>query len=254
MPVPMQGPYDQFLLFGDSITQQSCSQEDGFAFCPALQNAFIRRLDVINRGFSGYNTANAILALPGFMPQPEQARLRFMTVFFGANDACLPGSATGQHVPLHDYRKNLRDILEHPSVVAQKPRLILLTPPPVNEYQLEEADLVKGNKDPLRSAEHTKEYADACRQVGAEVEVVVLDIWSIFMAKAGWREGEPLIGSKKLARNEVLEKLLVDGLHFRPDAYRLLHDSMMDLIQKEWPDQAPDNLRFIYRPWPEAPK
>lgn len=33
----MQGPYDQFLLFGDSITQQSCSQANGFAFCPALQ-------------------------------------------------------------------------------------------------------------------------------------------------------------------------------------------------------------------------
>ena len=133
------------------------------------------------------------------------------TVFFGANDACLPGSATGQHVPLDQYKKNLKDILHHSSVVAQNPRLILLTPPPVNEYQLEEADLVKGNKDPLRSAEHTKEYADACRQVGAEAGVVVLDVWSIFMAKAGWKEGEPLIGSKKLARNEVLEKLLVDG-------------------------------------------
>ncbi|CAF9924581.1 MAG: hypothetical protein ALECFALPRED_002790 [Alectoria fallacina] len=250
----MQGPYDQFLLFGDSITQQSCSQADGFAFSPALQDAFIRRLDVINRGFSGYNTANAVLALPGFMPKPEQARLRFMTVFFGANDACLPGSATGQHVPLNEYKKNLRDILDHPSVVAQKPRLILLTPPPVNEYQLEVAELLRGYKDRLRTAEHTKEYADACRQVGAEAGVAVLDVWSIFMAKAGWREGEPLIGSKKLARNEVLEKLLVDGLHFRPDAYRLLYDSMMDLIQNEWPDQAPDSLRFIFQHWQEAPK
>ena len=44
------------------------------------------------------------------------------------------------------------------------------------------------------------------------------------------------------------------GLHFRPDAYRLLYDSMMDLIQTEWPDQAPDNLRFIFPSWPEAPK
>ena len=44
------------------------------------------------------------------------------------------------------------------------------------------------------------------------------------------------------------------GLHFRPDAYRLLYESMMDLIQKEWPDQAPENLRFIFQPWPEAPK
>ena len=36
--VPMQGPYDQFLLFGDSITQQSFDQAEGFAFGPALQN------------------------------------------------------------------------------------------------------------------------------------------------------------------------------------------------------------------------
>ena len=38
----MQGPYDQFLLFGDSITQQSCSQVNGFAFCPALQDGMTR--------------------------------------------------------------------------------------------------------------------------------------------------------------------------------------------------------------------
>ena len=132
-------------------------------------------------------------------------------VFFGANDACLPGSATGQHVPLDEYKRNLKDILEHSSVVAQKPRLILLTPPPVNEYQMGEAELFRGYKDPLRSAEHTKAYADACRQVGTEVGVAVLDVWSIFMAKVGWKEGGPLIGSKKVARNEVLEKLLSDG-------------------------------------------
>ena len=30
-------PYDQFLLFGDSITQMGCNQELGFAFHAALQ-------------------------------------------------------------------------------------------------------------------------------------------------------------------------------------------------------------------------
>lgn len=30
-------PYDQFLLFGDSITQMACNQELGFAFHAALQ-------------------------------------------------------------------------------------------------------------------------------------------------------------------------------------------------------------------------
>ena len=33
-----KAPYDQFILFGDSLTQQSCSQERGFAFMPALQD------------------------------------------------------------------------------------------------------------------------------------------------------------------------------------------------------------------------
>ncbi|KAF6234639.1 hypothetical protein HO173_007265 [Letharia columbiana] len=42
MLVPMQGPYDQFLLFGDSLIQQSCSQAAGFAFCPALQDGMTR--------------------------------------------------------------------------------------------------------------------------------------------------------------------------------------------------------------------
>ena len=33
------GPYGQIILFGDSITEQSASQEYGFAFMPALQNS-----------------------------------------------------------------------------------------------------------------------------------------------------------------------------------------------------------------------
>ena len=32
------GPYPQFILFGDSITQWSSEQELGFNFMPALQN------------------------------------------------------------------------------------------------------------------------------------------------------------------------------------------------------------------------
>jgi len=48
-------PYDQFLLFGDSITEQSGTQERGFAFAPALQDgthpAFHTRNDPMNGHF-----------------------------------------------------------------------------------------------------------------------------------------------------------------------------------------------------------
>lgn len=40
---------------GDSITQGSFDQSRGFAFGAELQQAYVRRLDVMNRGFSyGY--------------------------------------------------------------------------------------------------------------------------------------------------------------------------------------------------------
>ena len=34
----MQAPYEQFILFGDSITQDAHNQSNGFAFGAALQN------------------------------------------------------------------------------------------------------------------------------------------------------------------------------------------------------------------------
>lgn len=41
MRVSRTGPLDQILLFGDSITEQSASQERGFGFMPALQDGIV---------------------------------------------------------------------------------------------------------------------------------------------------------------------------------------------------------------------
>ncbi|KAL9001540.1 MAG: hypothetical protein Q9169_000115 [Polycauliona sp. 2 TL-2023] len=150
------------------------------------------------------------------MPSLEQAHLRFMMVFFGANDACLPGSDSGQHVPLSIYKQNLREILQHPSVTILKPRLILVTPPPVDEYSLEASDLAKGIPGVRRKAENTKQYAEACKEVGHELGLIVLDLWSIFMDAAGYEPGKPLPGSKTTVRSPVLGQLLSDGKPYLP--------------------------------------
>jgi isoamyl acetate esterase len=97
-------------------------------------------------------------------------------------------------------------------VIAQKPKILLLTPPPVNEYQLTIRDALKGCTMPQRTAANTKKYADACRQVGEELGLPVVDLWRAFMSKAGWEEGEPLIGSGDRERNRILESLLQDGI------------------------------------------
>lgn len=48
-PLPFSIPLtmDQFVLFGDSITQHSFSQQNGFAFGAELSDQYARRLDVI---------------------------------------------------------------------------------------------------------------------------------------------------------------------------------------------------------------
>ncbi|KAL8674792.1 MAG: hypothetical protein Q9168_000773 [Polycauliona sp. 1 TL-2023] len=173
-------------------------------------------------------------------------------VFFGANDACLPGSDSGQHVPLDIYKQNLTAILQHPSVTIQKPRLILVTPPPIDEYTLEASDMAKGITGVRREASNTKQYADACKEIGHELGLVVLDLWSIFMNAAGYEPGKPLPGSKKTAKSPVLGQLLSDGLHFSPQAYKVLFENTMDIVKREWPDQDPNELPFVHPSWQVA--
>ncbi len=131
-------------------------------------------------------------------------------IFFGANDSCLP-ETTGQHIPLEVYRENLKYIATHSTVRSHGARLILVTPPPIDERLLEAHCLEQGIYIPTRTSEHTKIYANAAREIGSNLGLEVLDLWSVFMEHVGWKEGEPLPGSKKVAENELLQSLLCDG-------------------------------------------
>ncbi|KAL4878981.1 SGNH hydrolase-type esterase domain-containing protein [Aspergillus karnatakaensis] len=247
-------PYDQFILFGDSITQMSSNQEQGFGFQPALQDAYSRVLDVINRGFGGYTTAHAVKVFPKFFPSPERATVRFLTIWFGANDASLLESNNGQHVPLETYKKNLAWIIQHPATVAQQPRILLITPTPVNEYQIEDFDNSKGNNYPTRTNAGAKAYAEAAREVGDALNVPVVDLWGAFMGAVGWREGEELVGSRKVPNDERFAGLFTDGLHLTAAGYRIVFDEIVKAIQTNWPDQAPGARPQVFPAWMEAPK
>ncbi|KAG5304213.1 GDSL Lipase/Acylhydrolase [Histoplasma capsulatum G186AR] len=262
--------YEQFIIFGDSITQGSCDQGRGFAFSPALQSDYIRRFDIINRGFSGYTSQQALAIFPSFFPPVQKAKVRLMIVFFGANDAVLPGFE--QHVPLPTYEANLRKILTHPLIKEHKEtNLLLLTPPPVDEYQFSAADTdtdmgtdtgtatPSGTPEPasvavMRKASQTKKYADACRQVGKALNVPVADIWTAFMTAAGWVEGQPLPGSRDVPANKKLQALLSDGLHFNPAGYQVMYDEVTRAIRTHYPHLTPGNVPIHFPPWQTAPK
>jgi len=139
------------------------------------------------------------------------------TVFFGANDATLPDRS--QHVPLNQYAENLRRIINHPLLVAHSPKILLITPPPICEYRTQENDLARGivPVGAQRLAANTKRYADAALEVGKALGIPTVNLWEAFMQYAGgWKEGNPLPGSKELPENEKLGELLMDGKAFHP--------------------------------------
>ena len=114
-------------------------------------------------------------------------------------------------MPLDQYKENLKTIIQHPATRAQNPRLILISPPPINEYQLEGFDAIKNTPFPSRTASFTKSYAAAACEVGASLNIPVVDLWSAFMKTTGWKEGEPLVGAHDVPSNEILASLLIDG-------------------------------------------
>ncbi|PSS22646.1 hypothetical protein PHLCEN_2v3012 [Hermanssonia centrifuga] len=193
---------DAIVLLGDSLTQGANAP---YGFSQQLAYTYNRQLDVINRGFGGYNTAWAIPVFEQCLTKRDQRqnapKVRLLTIWFGANDACLPGFR--QHVPLDLFSENLTKLIHMVSSAkseyySPETRVILLTPPPVNTNQ-------RGND---RDFETTSKYADAVREVGKKENVPIVDVWTLLWEGCGKVEGN-------------LTKYLTDGLHVNAEAYEV---------------------------------
>ncbi|EME85124.1 uncharacterized protein MYCFIDRAFT_153196 [Pseudocercospora fijiensis CIRAD86] len=253
------GAIGQFLLFGDSITQQSFNQDRGFGFGAQLSDAYVRQLDVVNRGFSGYNTRQALEVLPHALPSRQCAQVRFMTFFFGANDSRLPDTPGGpqQHVPLDEFASNTKALVNHPDVRGHEGiRRILITPPPVDERKCLESDKSNDPNYPdviRRRASVTKQYAEAVKKVGEETQVHVIDFWSALISRAGGSLVDPEpTGSINMPKNDVLQSFLHDGLHLSPAGYKVLYEELLQLINRTWPEESPDQLAFVFPRWDDT--
>ncbi|KAK0450699.1 GDSL Lipase/Acylhydrolase [Armillaria borealis] len=234
---------DCIMLFGDSITQGAW--EDG-GFSQRLSYVYARKLDILNRGLSGYNTEWAIPVFEQcFAKQHEQEhvpKVRILTIWFGANDACIKPSP--QHVPLGQFTSNIKYLIDlvHSSKsphYSPDTRIILITPPPVNTYQ-RSADL-QARSPPLaldRLFETTRQYAQAVIDVGREASVPVVDVWAALWNAAGQDE-------------RALSKFLSDGLHLNRDGYSIMYELLIDMIAKQMPELHYNNLQPVFAPWAE---
>ncbi|KZV99078.1 SGNH hydrolase [Exidia glandulosa HHB12029] len=237
---------DSIVIFGDSITQGGW-EPGGFA--QKLAYVYARRLDVVNRGLSGYNTE---WGLPVFeqivaktSEQPHVPTMRLLTIWFGANDACLQQSP--QYVSLDRFKANLTRMVTmlrdeksewyHP---PERTKILFISPPPI-DADARAADLASRNPPlaPDRTWDNTKAYADAVKEVGKELSVPVADAWTAIWDAAGHKA-------------ENLKQFLPDGLHLNAASYSLVYDLILEAIAQNWPELHYSKLPFVFAPWNEV--
>ena len=72
---------------------------------------------------------------------------------------------------------------------------------------------------PERTNDFTREYANAVVELGQEVQLPVLDLWTLMQQQPSWQE-----------------ELLCDGLHFTQAGNRFVYKHLGRLINKAFPD------------------
>ncbi|KAF9650917.1 GDSL Lipase/Acylhydrolase [Thelephora ganbajun] len=230
---------DTVMLFGDSITQGSW---DLNGIGARLSFVYARKLDVLNRGLSGYNTEWAIPVFEQLLQvfakkeeQPYVPAVRLLTIWFGANDSVLPSER--QHVPLAQFIANLKHLItmvKSPSseYYSPKTRILLISPPPVNTYQ-RSAELV--SRDPPRNCDRefgfTKLYAEAVVKTAQEEGAAVVDVWTVLWEAAGKDE-------------RALSAYLLDGLHLNAKGYELAYNAINESIEQSYPEIHHQNLQY----------
>jgi lysophospholipase L1-like esterase len=161
----------------------------------------------------------------------------------------LKDGPTGQHVPLQQYRTNLKTILSHSLIEARQPTIFLVTPPPINEAHLWEFDSKKGYSAVTRHQKVTAHYAEVVRELAKENEhkkVVLIDLWEALMKESRQRLPPTNDGKSETNDDEGLRKLLVDGLHLTGAGYKIFLDMLLPLVGPEWTTEDPDNPLWVF--------
>ena len=210
-------PRPKFILFGDSITEQGVAPHGWHTL---LANAYARRVDVINRGLSGYNTRWALETVPALIEEFKNSTVKLLTLAFGANDAALPESrGKRQYVSVEEYGKNLIQMVQMFQHAFKDAMIVLITPPPVN-------DKVRDS----RTLQHARIYAERCTKVGLDMDVAVVDTWTGLQKYPEWET-----------------KALADGLHLTKEGNELFYCLVQQTLNSQQlqipqvPRQFPDH-------------
>jgi lysophospholipase L1-like esterase len=166
-----------------------------------------------------------------------------------------------QRVPIDKYRANLTRIISHPNIAAHKPKIFLVTPPPLDQMRVTVLDTANGHPAAARQTKNSAAYSEVVRQVAAEnAGVTLIDLHKAIMDRAiektpGFdpKKG-PALGDPEGGVRGYLEHLLPDGLHLSAESYRIFYDLVRPHVVAEWAGtRDEDRVGFVLPDWRDAP-
>lgn len=238
--------YNTFLMFGDSITEfafnqfPDASNEIQFSLGAALQNSYTRKLQVLQRGFSGYTSRDAIPLIRSILKQEhdrvtESKKIKIAYVFFGTNDARLKGKGSNnQHIPINTYVSNIKTIVTE---FKQRSIPVIVITPGFHDQNLwnltHPEDLITGD---YRENNTNKKYQDALKN-----SIIDTPVLCLYDEMEKW-----IVNNSKVNAKGGYSELLSDGIHFTGTGYKLLYDVLMKFISENYPESSPENLEYRF--------
>lgn len=192
------------LLLGDSQTQLGWADA---GWVSQLSAQYVRRLDLINRGLSGYNTRMLLTVLPDILKHEDLKRVEAVTLMMGSNDASFPDTNPEQAVSLEEFGENLLKII---SMLLnngiKKDFIILISPPPIlpDKWTKFRNSCPGTEYKNCKDNDLTKKYAAEVGKVASRLSITFIDLFSAMMQSCN------------------LDQALYDGLHLGRDGAAVL--------------------------------
>ncbi|XP_004492446.1 GDSL esterase/lipase WDL1-like [Cicer arietinum] len=203
----------QFVLFGSSIVQYSFHQGWG----ANLSHVYARKADIVLRGYAGWNSKRALQVVDKVFPKNAPKQPDLVIVYFGGNDSTLKhDSGYGPHVPLDEYKENMRKIAQHLKSLSEDIRIIFLSTPPIDEAKIQK---FSGDEKPTKTNEECEKYSEACIAMCLEENIKVIDLWNLIQKNTNWKNAY----------------IWDDGIHLTTKGNEVVSNAILDVLKDaEW--------------------
>jgi lysophospholipase L1-like esterase len=208
----------KIFLVGDSLIELSNDPLNTFPLGSALAHLFRRRADVLNRGLSGYSSKwmdSQFHRIKIELAELGSDQVFMVVILMGTNDSVLPGNP--HHVPIEDFKNNLRDLVRDISTLAPSAVIIVVSPPPCSQKLLNDKNSKLSKSGRERSNEAVESYVAAAQDIVSTINLPLVTFVNLYDA---------------LTKTALpIEKYLTDGVHLSGEGYKVLFINLIEVLR-----------------------